>query len=1116
MKQFLPQSALLLIVIFVGFNTKMISAQTMASNPFIWADVPDVCVVRVGNTYYMSSTTMHMSPGVPIMKSTDLVNWQIVSYCYSILASTDALNLANGKNAYGGGSWASSIVYNNGTYYVSTASQTTNTTYIFKTTNIETGTWTVSTLSGYYHDQSLFFDDDGRVFMIYGSNNISILELTSDASAIKAGGLNQVLVPNASSIAGTSFIVSAEGSHFQKINGIYYLSNICWPNGSGRTQLLYMCSTLTGSYQGKVVLNYNGIAQGGFIDTPSGGWYAMLFQDNGSVGRSPDLVPVTWTNNWPTLGTNGTVPTTLNIPIGTGISGIVSSDEFSVPPPLKLDWQWNHNPNNNYWSLIQRSGYLRLTNERTDPNITQTTNTLTQRTFGPTCSGYVAMDVTGMVDGDYAGLTAFQADYGFVGVKMTGATKTIVMVNAASGTPTEVTDIPLTQTTVYLRIDMNFLNKTDKANFYYSLNGTTWQSIGNTLQMSYTIPQFIGYRYGLFSYATKSAGGYVDFDFFRIGATIIAAQNSQSTCATVAPTVTSPVTYCQGSTATALSATGSSLLWYTTSTGGTGVTTAPTPNTSTAGTTDYYVSQTITGCESPRAAIAVTVNALPVITPYVQLNGNWLQQNTATVCAGATISIGPQPVATTGWTWTGPSNYTSTARQITLTNLTTMQGGVYTSNYTDANGCKASSAFTVTVNALPNVPTVVSPITYCQNATATALSATGTNLNWYTTATGGTASTISPTPNTATAGTTSYYVSQTANGCEGARATIAVTVNALPTASVTASGATTFCSGGSVILNVNSGTGLTYQWSNGGTTISGANGSSYTASASGSYTVAVTNSTACKTSSEATIITVDNEPSVSNAGIDQYITSTTTNLSANIPLIGTGKWSVVSGTGTFSNGSSASTVVTGLSSGANVLKWAISNGSCPASNSTLTIHVGTDPTTQTITGPNNINSNQKGLVYSIPDNIGSSYHWTLPVGATITSANTDSSQITVSFGSTGGTLIVTETNVYGKAVSSLNVNVMITTGITMGVNTTTCEVRPNPFSDNTTILIHSTMNERISLMVLNIQGVICYSSSEYFTNQEFTVGSELTADGVYFVQLAFDDQVKIIKLIKMR
>ena len=110
-----------------------------ARNPLIWADVPDIAMIRVGAVYYMSSTTMHMSPGLPIMKSGDLVNWELVSYAYDTLEDTDALNLAGGKSAYGRGSWASSLRYRNGTYYATTFSQTTGRTYIFTTRAIEKG-----------------------------------------------------------------------------------------------------------------------------------------------------------------------------------------------------------------------------------------------------------------------------------------------------------------------------------------------------------------------------------------------------------------------------------------------------------------------------------------------------------------------------------------------------------------------------------------------------------------------------------------------------------------------------------------------------------------------------------------------------------------------------------------------------------------------------------------------------------------------------------------------------------------------------------------------------------------------------------------------------------------
>lgn len=502
----------------------------MATNPIIFADVPDPDFVRVGDTYYMSSTTMHFNPGVPIMRSKDLVNWELVSYCYPIMANTDALNLGAGKEAYSGGTWASSINYKNGTFYVSSFSYTTGKTYIYKTTNIETGPWTTITLNKVYHDHSILFDDDGKVYIAYGHDDIWLTELKPDLTGEQSGGINKLIINKASSVAGSSFILTAEGTRLQKIKGTYYVSNICWPSGKGRTQILHKSSTITGNYTGRVVFQSStGSAQGEYIDRADGKWYAMFFHDHGSVGRIPDLMPVTWgTDGWPTIGINGQVPATLDIARGAGtLKGIVDSDEFGTAPPLKLQWQWNHNPQNNYWSLSQRSGYLRLTNERTDANVLRTTNTLTQRTFGPKCSGYIALDVSGLKDGDYAGLVALQNKYGMVGVKMEGTAKTIVMGTGTgfAGAVSETGNISLNQNTVYFRIDFDFTNRTDKAYFYYSLNGTTWTAIGSPLQMTYDLEHFVGYRFGLFSYSTKSVGGYADFDFFRVGANITEAQN---------------------------------------------------------------------------------------------------------------------------------------------------------------------------------------------------------------------------------------------------------------------------------------------------------------------------------------------------------------------------------------------------------------------------------------------------------------------------------------------------------------------------------------------------------------------------------------------------------------
>lgn len=501
-------------------NTLMNTVDNTATNPILWADVPDVAVIRVGDTYYMSSTTMHLSPGLPIMKSRDLVNWQLVGYAYDTLGENDALTLQNGKSAYGAGSWASSLRYHDGTFYATTFSATTGKTHVYTTKNIEKGPWKETSFRPALHDHSLFFEDDGRVYMVHGGGNVRLTELNADASGIKPGGEDRVIIPNATLTAGPNVGLPAEGSQLRKINGKYYLFMITWPRGSMRTQLVFRSDNLTGPYEGRVALKDGGVAQGGLIDTPNGDWYAFLFQDHGAVGRTPFLVPVHWEEGWPILGNDGKLPATLKLPAATGgMAGIVASDEFDRKPgqpPLPLVWQWNHNPDNGHWSVTQRPGYLRLTTGRVDADLLSARNTLTQRTLGPECSGTIALDVSGMKDGDCAGLGMLQKKYGFVGVKRTGNSRSLVMVSAATDSPVEVESVPLAQTTVYLKVDCDFKNRADRASFYYSLDGQKWTSIGTPLKMVYTLPHFMGYRFALFDFATKTAGGSVDFDYFRV------------------------------------------------------------------------------------------------------------------------------------------------------------------------------------------------------------------------------------------------------------------------------------------------------------------------------------------------------------------------------------------------------------------------------------------------------------------------------------------------------------------------------------------------------------------------------------------------------------------------
>lgn len=492
-----------------------------AANPILWADVPDVSIIRVGKAYYMASTTMHMSPGLPIMKSTDLVNWELVSYAYETLGDNDALTLRNGKNAYGKGSWAPSLRYHKGTFYATTFSSMTGKTYIFTTKNPDKEPWKETSFSPSFHDHSLFFDDDGRVYLAYGAGDIRLVELNEDLSGVKPGGTNKVIIKNATAVAGGQPGLPAEGSQLFKVNGKYYICNITWPRGGMRMELVHRADTIDGPYEGRVMFKDQGIAQGGIVDTPDGRWFSYLFRDTGAVGRIPWLVPMTWEDGWPVVGIDGKAPATLDLPEAKlGVSGIVASDEFSRrrgQRALPLAWQWNHNPEGASWSLSARPGFLRLITGRVDSSVVEARNTLTQRTFGPVSSATTLLDAQALKDGDVAGMVALMGRYGYVGVKKLGEKFSVVAVSAVTGSPVELESVQVGSSRVYLKIECDFRDGRDEATFFYSLDGKTWTSIGKPMKLRYDLTHFMGCRIGLFNYATRTAGGHADFDFYRVG-----------------------------------------------------------------------------------------------------------------------------------------------------------------------------------------------------------------------------------------------------------------------------------------------------------------------------------------------------------------------------------------------------------------------------------------------------------------------------------------------------------------------------------------------------------------------------------------------------------------------
>lgn len=516
---------LLLVVSFAGCTAQR-ERVTRYTNPVINADAPDPSLTRHGDDFYLITTTMHMMPGAPVMKSKDLVNWEIVSYLYDTLHDTPKYDMDEGT-VYGRGQWASSIRYHDGKFYVLfSPNDQPYSAYIYSTTDPATEKWQLVSRTAHFHDASLFFDDDGRVFVFYGTGDLR--ELKPDLSGVKEDGVHMKIFEKDETETGL-----LEGSHVVKHNGKYYLMMISWPQGEPRRQVCYRADNITGPYEKKVVLedNFAGfpyVGQGSLIDDKHGNWYGIIFQDRGAIGRVPLLMPVRWVDGWPMLGDeNGKVPASGEIPLKPHPvnSRIVDSDDFSSPE-LKKCWQWNHNPRNENWSLTERPGYLRLRTNRPVDNLYAAYNTLTQRMEGPRCKGIVSIDLSGMQDGDVTGLSAFNGHSGLLSVVMKGDRKYLTM----STNVVELSDkekailnveveekerIEWPQENIYLRIDCDFNLHKDIATFYYSADNEHWTKIGTDFKMQFDYKKlFMGTRFAIFNYATKESGGYVDIDFF--------------------------------------------------------------------------------------------------------------------------------------------------------------------------------------------------------------------------------------------------------------------------------------------------------------------------------------------------------------------------------------------------------------------------------------------------------------------------------------------------------------------------------------------------------------------------------------------------------------------------
>ena len=501
-------------------------------NPMLWADCPDPDVIRVGDTFYMVSTTMHLMPGAPIMASRDLKNWETVSYLFDRLTDSPKYDLTDGT-VYGRGQWATSLKWHKGKFYALLAPNEggpMGQTYIFTADKAE-GPWTIHSRMRHFHDCSLFFDDDDRVYVIYGTGEM--MELKADLSDVIEGTHRKIFEREADERG------LLEGSRVVKHNGMYYLLMIShtYAPGRHRREVCYRTDDInSGKWEKQVILesDFGGFgyeAQGTIVDSEDGDWYGIIFQDRGGVGRVLTVMPCRWIDGWPMLGDeNGKVPATVR-PLRSGepVKSIVMADDFSAPT-LGLHWQWNHNPVDNAWSLAERPGYLRLKTNRVVPNLYLAPNTITQRMTGPTCSGTVSIDFSHMKDGDRAGFCAFNGNSGVLTLKCTGKTVTlemseqVVALTDREKAVKEVTEqviesVALDKKTrqIWLRIDGDFQpGHNDAANFFYSLDGETWTQIGTkNYRMQFDYRRFfMGTKFAIFNYATRKAGGYVDVDKF--------------------------------------------------------------------------------------------------------------------------------------------------------------------------------------------------------------------------------------------------------------------------------------------------------------------------------------------------------------------------------------------------------------------------------------------------------------------------------------------------------------------------------------------------------------------------------------------------------------------------
>ena len=472
-------------------------------NPVLIADYSDPDVIRVGEKYYMVCSEFHFM-GMPVLESEDLVNWRVISQVYTKLDFSEY----NTNNRYAGGSWAPTIRFHNNKYWVYFC--TPDEGLFMSTAEKPEGPWAPLTIVkkvAKWEDPCPFWDEDGKAYLghsLHGAGPIIIHKMSDDGTKLLDDGFTVYTGP------------VAEGTKIHRFNNYYYISIPEGGVGEG-WQTILRSKNIFGPYEKKVVLEtgsttINGPHQGALVETQKGEWWFYHFQSSGAMGRVLHLQPVHWQDNWPVIGVdidqNGIGEPVFvwkkpDIGKKTFPSAPQTDDNFNTKK-LGLQWQWNHNPVDEGWSLSKKPGYLSLTAYKAD-SFMKARNTLTQRLMGNTGDVITEMDFSGMADGQFAGMCSMSKANSQIGIHRKGG-KTFVYFK--SGKTYE--EKAVLGKRIYFKVTLN----TDgaKNQFYYSLDNKNFQPFGKIFEVKWGY--WKGSRIGLFSYNEIKDGGTASFNWF--------------------------------------------------------------------------------------------------------------------------------------------------------------------------------------------------------------------------------------------------------------------------------------------------------------------------------------------------------------------------------------------------------------------------------------------------------------------------------------------------------------------------------------------------------------------------------------------------------------------------